>query len=184
MRDRRLILISSTSTMPGACASPSDRPEQGPFRALGEEQQAFIAHAWTQRIDWAEASSCRPASESDGLVYSSHMIDLTRDIAAAFRREAFRVLIPGGWIRIAAPGPPPILAQSYKQGKLDADAFVASTLMASERPRGALARISLAAIGPRYHLWMYDGSSLRKLLVAQGFVTTSNRNPRPVTCLP
>jgi SAM-dependent methyltransferase len=150
---------------------------------LGEEQRAFIARARALGIGWADAAKLPFEDGTVGLVYTSHMLEhLTQAEAAAFFREALRVLEPGGWIRIAVPDLRRI-AVHYVDGALDADGFVEATLMASARPRNLRERITLAVTGPRHHLWMYDGPSLCRLLRAQGFVNEAEL-PRGLTKVP
>ena len=37
------------------------------------------------------------------------------------------------------------------------------------RPRSLARRLQVALVGPRHHLWMYDGGSLVRLLLRAGF---------------
>jgi len=132
-------------------------------------QRAFLSRAREEGIVWAEASHLPFPDGTAALVYSSHMIEhLTRDEAAAFLREVLRVLQPGGWVRLAAPDLGR-LARDYVDGRSDANRFVELTLLAGERPRGALQRLKGVVAGPRHHLWMYDGASLMRLCREVGF---------------
>jgi len=136
---------------------------------IGTAQRAFLSRARSEGIMWAQASHLPFPDGTAALVYSSHMIEhLTRDEAALFLREAMRVLRPGGWVRLAAPDLGK-LARDYVGGRVDANRFVELTLLAAERPRGALERLKLAVAGPRHHLWMYDGASLVRLFQGLGF---------------
>jgi len=102
-------------------------------------------------------------------VYSSHMLEhLTRDEAAAFMREARRVLKPGGVFRIAVPD----LALKIREYALsdDADAFIDSLDICKPLPRTLLARIGLICfVGIRHHQWFYDGRSLCRLMTEHAF---------------
>jgi SAM-dependent methyltransferase len=129
------------------------------------------------RMMWADGTNIRFANATkripcpDGsveTVYSSHMIEhLDRREAQAFLQEVRRILQPGGILRLAIPDLARIVEKYLDTG--DADEFVASTNMVRPRPTGAAQRMRSALIGPRNHLWMYDGRSLSKLLRDAGF---------------
>ncbi len=137
---------------------------------LGKDQLELARVAFQHRIRWANAAQRIPLSDcSAAAVYSSHMLEhLDRGEARQFLAEAFRVLAPGGVVRIAVPDLRR-LARSYIEGSLDADQFVAATLLAADKPKGLLPAIKLTAIGPRHHHWMFDAASLMRLLEAAGF---------------
>ena len=66
-------------------------------------------------------------------VYSSHMIEhLDRDEARAFLEEVWRVLSPGGIVRIAAPDLSLLIRDYGETG--DADEFVTGTHMGLSGP--------------------------------------------------
>jgi hypothetical protein len=92
---------------------------------------------------------------------------LDRDEARAFLAEVRRILRPGGIVRLAAPDLSRLVAGYVATG--NADGFVAGTHMGLDRPAGLRARARWALVGPRHHLWMYDGASLARLLLAAGF---------------
>jgi len=108
------------------------------------------------------------ANQSAEVIYSSHMIEhLDRSGVQVFLAEIKRVLQPGGIIRLAAPDLA-LLVQRY-QTTGNADDLVAGMHMSMDRPVGIASRAKLALVGPRHHLWMYDGASLTRLLAAAGF---------------
>ena len=109
---------------------------------------------------------CAPGSVA--AVYSSHMIEhLDRSEARVFLAEVQRVLHPGGVVRIAAPDLSLLVTRYVATG--DADAFVAGTHMGLDRPAGLRGWARWALVGPRHHLWMYDGESLSRLMLETGF---------------
>jgi predicted SAM-dependent methyltransferase len=102
------------------------------------------------------------------VVYSSHMIEhLDRREVKSFLGEVRRILAPGGVVRIAAPDLE-LLVRNYEVLG-DADEFISRTHMCQERPRSITSRFKMAFLGPRHHLWMYDGRSLMRLLSEAGF---------------
>ena len=92
---------------------------------------------------------------------------LDKEEAICFLREAYRVLKPGGIIRVVVPDISKIIGR-YNE-KADADKFVEDTHMSSPRPKGISQRIKFLIVGTRHHQWMYDGQSLCTLLNLTGF---------------
>ena len=78
------------------------------------------------------------------------------------------MLCSGGIIRIAVPD----LRKQVEQyiDSEDADAFIAGMLLCEPRPRTIVERFRILLVGTRHHQWMYDGVSLRHLLLTHGFV--------------
>jgi SAM-dependent methyltransferase len=120
-------------------------------------------------VRFANAAARIPcATASVAAVYSSHMIEhLDRGEARAFLAEVWRVLSPGGVVRIAAPDLSLLIREYGVTG--DADEFVAGVHMGLSRPTGFRGWARWAVVGPRHHLWMYDGASLSGLLRRAGF---------------
>jgi SAM-dependent methyltransferase len=129
----------------------------------------LAATARAEDIRFADAVRQIPCADgSVDVVYSAHMVEhLDPTEARRFLREVRRVLRPGGIVRLAAPDLA-LLADRY-QITQDADEFVLGTYMAQERPAGLRSRAKFAVVGPRHHLWMYDGESLAGLLRSAGF---------------
>ena len=61
------------------------------------------------------------------------------------------------------------LVDQYLDHK-DADKFVDDTYMAVQPPYSLWGRLRRLVIGDRHHLWMYDTTSLCRLLEANGFM--------------
>jgi predicted SAM-dependent methyltransferase len=120
-------------------------------------------------VRFANAATRIPcAAASVDVVYSSHMIEhLDRAEARGFLTEVRRVLRPGGVVRIAAPDLTRLVSEYLESG--DADEFVADSHLGLDRPAGLRAWVKWAVVGPRHHLWMYDGESLTRLLREAGF---------------
>jgi SAM-dependent methyltransferase len=138
-------------------------------RVLTGQSYKFAVVANSQGVRFANAAQRIPcANNSVEAVYSSHMIEhLDRREAQAFLLEVRRILIPGGIVRLAVPDLARFLEQYQITG--DADEFVTRTRMSQARPEGLVPRVKLGLIGPRNHLWMYDGRSLSQLLHKIGF---------------
>jgi predicted SAM-dependent methyltransferase len=134
-----------------------------------------------KNIQFANATARIPcASNSVSAVYSSHMIEhLDRGEARAFLTEVRRILRPGGVVRIAAPDIARQVQHYLATG--DADNFIASTRMGLNRPVGIMAWMKWVLVGPRHHLWMYDGDSLAKLLYEAGFTNVVVMPPGKTT---
>lgn len=135
---------------------------------LGAHQIRFAAVARATGIRYARATRLPLDNKSCSVVYSSHMIEhLSRCEASAFVREAFRILRPGGVLRLVVPDVAKLVRQYEKDG--DADRLIEGSMLASDGG-GAARRALLHLTGPRNHQWMYDGKSLSALVEANGFV--------------
>ena len=55
--------------------------------------------------------------------------------------------------------------------------FIAATHMGLKRPADITAWMKWVLVGPRHHLWMYDGDSLAKLLREAGFADVAIMPP-------
>ena len=93
---------------------------------------------------------------------------LDREEVLVFLKEAVRLIAPGGVIRLAVPDIRRKAEKYLNDG--DADYFLSSTSMCVPRPRKIAERIRLLLVGTRHHQWMYDQTSLCRLLNNNGFV--------------
>lgn len=136
---------------------------------LGEGPKSFVSFAKNSDIIWADATKRIPLPDNSvEVLYSSHMVEhLDREEAKLFLQEAYRVLAPNGIIRIAVPDLKKLVNQYITEGK--ADLFIERTLLTRQRPKTVLDRLKYLIVGDRHHLWMYDGSSMARLLSAMGF---------------
>lgn len=132
-------------------------------------QKAFIRFASNNNIKYANATRKIPLPDkSVEILYTSHMVEhLGRAEIKAFLKEAERVLISGGIIRIAFPDLRLMITQ-YNE-KSDADVFMESTGLARINLKGLRERLKFLFLGDRGHKYMYDGSSMVRLLSSVGF---------------
>lgn len=135
---------------------------------LDEQQKAFIRIAREAGILHANALRLPVPDNSADVVYASHLLEhLDRDEAQRFLSEAYRVLVPGGIVRLVVPDLEK-LVEEYVATR-DADRLVERTLLAKERPKTLAAKVRWLLIGDRGHHWMYDGRSLSLALSRVGF---------------
>jgi hypothetical protein len=148
---------------------------------LSGSSRDLASTARSENIRYANAVRRIPCPDSSvTAAYSAHMIEhLDRGEARLFLREVRRVLRPGGIVRIAAPDLSMLVAR-YVESR-DADEFVSGTYLAAGRPAGLLSRARHAVVGPRHHLWMYDGESLTGLLRDAGFTQVAVLPPGETT---
>ena len=143
---------------------------------LAKSQKEFIEFAQQHAIEYADATKIPCEDDACEVLYTSHMLEHLDPVEAkAFLREALRILQPGGIIRIAVPDLQKLVGE-YCESE-DADKFLSSTLMCIERPKGLAEKLRLLTVGTRHHQWMYDGKSLSRLLLGQGFVGPTVQNP-------
>lgn len=145
----------------------------GLLKTLGlidQHQQQFVAFAKKNDIEYGNAVAGLPLeSASVDTLYSSHMLEhLDRADARAFLAEAFRVINPGGTIRIAVPDIKKQVDGYIQSG--DADEFMRATHLCVPNPRSFVQKARALLVGHREHLWMYDGKSLSDLLRTSGYV--------------
>lgn len=140
------------------------------LRFIKPSQYNFIRFARENDIEYGDAAKGLPIpDESCEVIYSSHMIEhLDRHEASQFLNEAFRVLRPGGIIRIVAPDIKKQVEKYNESG--NSDTFIEATHLCVTRPRTLSNRLRLLLVGTRHHQWMYDGNSLSRLLHNHGFV--------------
>jgi predicted SAM-dependent methyltransferase len=141
------------------------------LRLINEAQYQYVQYAKNNHISYGDATRrlCIP-DESAEVLYSSHMIEhLDKDEADKFINEVYRVLKPGGVIRIAVPDIKKQVDRYYELG--DADAFIGGLHCCMPNPKSLSERLRLFMVGSRNHLWMYDGSSLCRRLEMHGFVS-------------
>ncbi len=92
---------------------------------------------------------------------------LDHDEVKSFLKESFRILMPNGIIRIAVPDIKKMVDRYLVHG--DADIFLEETFLTRKRPKKLIDKLKYLIIGDRNHQWMYDGTSLIRLLSSMGF---------------
>ena len=130
---------------------------------LAPSQMHFIETARQEGIRFGTALRIDHDDRTVDIVYSSHMVEhLDRDSARQFLHDAYRVLKPGGAIRIAVPDFALLVDRYNRTG--DADEFVSASLLASDHPKTFVGKLRYLILGGRHHAWMYDERSLVALL--------------------
>ena len=95
------------------------------------------------------------------------MEHLSKEESVSFLNEAFRVLEPGGILRVVVPDLK--LAFNFYVQTQDADNFMEKMFLAPPPINTIKEKISLFFTGYRQHQWMYDEKSLSKLIKKIGF---------------
>lgn len=135
---------------------------------LSPDQAAYADFCRTAGITRASCLSTGLADGSADVVYSSHMLEhLPRESAAAFLREARRILKPDGVLRISVPDMALLIDKYNEDG--DCDALLSASLLAPAPVKTLRQKLLYLASGHRGHYWMYDEASLTRLLQANGF---------------
>jgi predicted SAM-dependent methyltransferase len=136
--------------------------------ALGPGQAEVVRVAREVGVKRAGATSIPLRDASAEAIYSSHMLEhLDREDARMFLSECHRVLRPGGWLRLVVPDIAKYVNEYATDG--DADNLVANLRLAQPRASG-FRRVVEVAVGFRGHRWMYDATSLSRLVSESGFI--------------
>jgi SAM-dependent methyltransferase len=158
--------------------SPSVKLAKQPVRrallratgVLNKHHLDFISFCQTNAVEYANCTRLPLEDASVDVVYTSHMVEhLDRETAAAFFREALRVLRPGAVLRVAVPDMMYYAKRYAEDG--DLGHFLHALHMAIPVAKGWRNRLSFLWTGPRHHQWMYDARHLCDDLRANGFAT-------------
>ena len=157
--------------------SPAIKLAKSPFKyklakaigLLNEGQIENIKWNMDHNIQFADATKSIPLQTSSvDCLYTSHMVEhLSQKGARSFLKEVKRVLKVGGVVRIAVPDLR-IAVDDYLKTN-DADAFMRGILVQAPEINTLKQKINLFISGYRHHQWMYDGTSLSRLLIEMGF---------------
>lgn len=144
---------------------------------LSKSQTEFINFARCSNIKWADGAKHIPEeNQSVEILYSSHMLEhLDRTEARAFLKEARRVLSHGGILRLALPNLR-FHVDNYIEDN-DADSFIENLLLSKEKPKSIIEKVRYLIVGDRDHMWMYDGDSICRLLLSEGFKDAQVKEP-------
>ena len=147
------------------------------LKLLNPAQIDYITFAKTHNIQYGDATKQLPLPSSSCLaIYSSHMITyLEQREADDFLKETFRLLQSNGVLRLTVSDLSEHVSQYLDTG--DANTLVKYSNLAATRPRTLGERLRLFLFGPRHHLWMYDGKSLKSLLESHGFINVEIIDP-------
>ena len=135
---------------------------------ISDAQRHFCEVARRTGIRFGTAEAIGHANATVDVLYSSHMLEhLDRATGQQFLAEAYRVLKPGGVVRIAVPDLRMLVDRYNSDG--DADRLVEASLLATEQPKTVIAKLRYLVLGSRHHAWMYDARSLIAALERAGF---------------
>lgn len=128
------------------------------------------------RVDWDPKihihDLTRPLPWDDETVdacYTSHTVEhMSREQGGFLVRQAFRVLKPGGVLRVVVPDLQAIVSK-YHSGKIPADLFVEALGVLYGADKKGLRRM-LAPVVEFPHKCMYDTQAMIRLLQGAGFI--------------
>ena len=132
-------------------------------------------------VCWANSAKRIPLGNGEvEVLYSSHMLEhLSRRNGRKFLGEALRVLQSGGVLRLALPDLSKLVSKYIENG--DADSFMQGLWVVPRSFDSFKDRLSFILFGFGDHLWMYDSSSIVKLLQEFGFVDVEVLPPNKTT---
>ncbi len=131
---------------------------------------------WDDRIFLHNLVETFPWQDNDvQVVYSSHTLEhMTREDGYRFLSECFRVLEPGGIIRMVVPDLS-FIVKSYNNGDIKAENFVESLHVLYDTGGGKFAKVKkkLAPFFQFPHKCMYDTAALVRTMTSVGFQAES-----------
>ena len=150
--------------------------------AAGVITAQSAAHAWSGNIRYCDVTRGLPFEDGRAaVVYASHVLEhLTRTQARAFLAESFRVLAPGGVIRLVVPDLQ-WMARNYLQQKENAninaaDEFMRRLMTTPDYSKSSFVlKLYRSYLDTLSHKWMYDAASLTALMSDAGFRELSPR---------
>ena len=141
---------------------------------LPEGYKKFMRKVEEDNIQFANAGKHIPElSNSVDILYSSHMLEhLDKEETDTFLKEAYRVLTPGGYIRIVVPDFDTLI-HLYQQNK-DPEAFLEASCLVGAKPKKWIKKLQYIIQGHGWHFSMYNAQTLRHLFRNYGFVNVLN----------
>jgi predicted SAM-dependent methyltransferase len=148
------------------------------LRSLGLISANAASSTWSDKIQYCNVNNGLPFGDGEAaVVYASHVLEhLGRRQSQAFVKEAYRVLKPGGVIRLVVPDLER-LARFYLQGKSNgaanglrpADEFMMRMMTCTDYGDSLPVKLYRTYLDTLSHKWMYDCDSLQNLLSEAGF---------------
>lgn len=151
------------------------------IRLISSDQLDYAEFCSKHGIIRASCFSLPLADHSADVVYTSHMMEhLPKESLPLFFKEVRRVLKADGFFRIVLPDTAILVKEYLRDG--DCDQLIESLLLCPEI--GTLSkRIRVALFGHRFHHWMYDAPSFKRVLQKNGF-TDIQQLPAGMTGIP
>jgi SAM-dependent methyltransferase len=157
------------------------------LRRIGLINELQAQTTWPPEVKRMNVSATWPWSDgAAGAVFSSHMVEhLEADEVRHVLSEAFRVLRPGGIMRLALPDLH-LAVEKYLSDKAAgderaADSFVTYLYLRPEVHGSGVHRM-LVRMLHRPHLWMYDFDSLAARIRETGFVDVTRCHYQQGSC--
>lgn len=144
---------------------------------------SWVHRNWPKNIEHLNLSRPLPYPDASfDAIYTSHLIEhLYRDDASSLLSECFRILEPGGTLRIVVPDLESLI-QLYLQHDGHDDTETAADMFmrklnthSSARPRG-LFGLFRKIYPVHQHKWMYNAASLKRLMTDTGFREASQKD--------
>lgn len=136
---------------------------------LRQLSRRFFSHDWNDSIFIHDLRKPLPWKDNSvGYIYSAHTFEhLTKDAGERLTTETFRVLQPGGVLRVVVPDLGHTVGL-YANGELEATDFLTMLSAVDTQPHSFLKRVFSLFAGSG-HRCMYDSKTLTNLVNRAGF---------------
>jgi len=139
------------------------------LKFIPDGYKEFMDQVIKENIHFANAGKHIPERDNSvNVIYSSHMLEhLDKEETIQFLKEARRILVSGGIIRIVVPDFDKLI-NDYKENN-NPEKFIDDSCLVGKKPKTILKKIQYLIQGHGWHFNMYNKHTLVDLFTRNGF---------------